>query len=146
MTVVPIRSEETALNVEERRSAWLDPRVITGVVQLAFSGCSILVAIGGLVVVIAGGLLGTYVLMQTRATSSEVSNQQLVSEVQKIGAKLDGVADDVKELTNSKAQQAAQITALEKAISQNDTDTKIVASKVGVVENKVAKLEAQVSK
>lgn len=130
----------------DRRSAWSDPRTITAVVQLLFSGCSIFVAVIGLAVVVLGGAVGSYVLMQTKDATSEVSNQQLVTEMQKISTKLDVVADDVKELSNAKTEQGAKIEALDKAISQNETQTSIVASKVSVAENKIAKLEAQVSK
>lgn len=133
--------------MEDRRgSEWTSPRAVTSIAQLLFSGCSILVGIAGLFVVVCGGLLGTYVVMQTRAASSEVSNQQLVGEVQKMSTKLDTVATDVKDLSNAKTAQAAKIEALDKALTQNETSIQIVASKVGVLENKVATLQAQVEK
>lgn len=138
---------EAGERVEDRRqSVGTSPRNFASSVQLAFSGCSVLIAIASFAVMLFGGVFGTYVVMQTRAATTEVSNQQLVNEVQKVSTKLDSVADDVKGLSNAKTEQAAKLEALEKSQTQNETQLQIVASKVGVVENKVATLTAQVDK
>jgi len=141
--------------VPDRRSDggenWFSPRIILTFFQLIVAIGALFVAVVGIFVVVFGGLIGTYVVMQTRTATSEVSNQTLVNEVQKVSAKLDAVGDDVKEIATVNTQQTGQIQGLDSKIQNLDksmedlkTEVGIVSSKLSVDENKIAKLEATV--
>lgn len=112
--------------VEERRSGWTDPRVILGGFQLLMSGCAVLVAIAGLAVVIFGGLLGAYVLNQTKTVTSEMSTGQLAVEIGKVNSGLEKLDGKVTTAMGTLSTQTGRIDALTREAEQaraSDRDT-----------------------
>jgi hypothetical protein len=131
--------------VEERRG-WSEPRVIMSIVGALFSGCSLLVAIAGLAVVVFGGLLTAYVVSQTKTATSEVSNQTIVNEMQKMNAKLDGVANDVKVLTNADTAKAGQLIAQDKINTEQQQSIGVLTLQIDGLEKSLAELNGRLSK
>ena len=70
--------------VETRRSEdrWSSPRTILAVAQL-------MLTLGSFAFVVMVSLVGTYVMMQTRDTTSEISNAQLAQQVGVLSGKMD---------------------------------------------------------
>lgn len=103
---------------------WTDPRIILAVIQL-------FVAVAGLAVVILGGLLGTYVVMQTRATTSEMSNAQLAQQLsalaadqRTLGVKMDRITDAVSASTAESAEIKNTLTTLRRDLDRETEDRK----------------------
>src|SRR5688500_13170773 len=90
LSAVPMVGAEEGLPVPDRRETeqpeqparWTDPRTILAIVQL-------FVAMAGLAVVVIGGLVGIYVVTETRATTSEMSTGQLSQQLNQLEAKVD---------------------------------------------------------
>lgn len=102
----------------DRRSAWSDPRAITAVVQLLFSGCSVLVAIAGLAVVVLGGLVGAYVLNQTKTATSEMTNAQVAVEIGKVNTSLEKLDGKVTTAMGTLSTVQGRIDALQRETEQ----------------------------
>lgn len=73
----------------ERRSGWTDPRVVVSLVAVFGQGCAILLSFVGLCVLIGGGLVGIYVVSQTKTATSEMSTGQLAVEIGKLNTNID---------------------------------------------------------
>lgn len=119
-TPVPDRRESE----REAAARWNDPRIILAVIQL-------FVAIAGLAVVVLGGLLGAYVLMQTRAATSEMSNAQLAQQLtalaadqRTLGVKMDRITDAVSASTAESAEIKNTLTTLRRDLDRETEDRK----------------------
>lgn len=117
--------------MDERRSAWADPRVIVSVVGLFIGVFQAFIAVCGLAVVIAGGLLGSFIFLRTQATTSQISNatlnDQLIEikgQVSSINGKLDANSNDLRVAVNENIRQDGKLEQLDKRVSSIEGDLK----------------------
>jgi len=127
-------------------SGWTDPRVIVATVQVFVALGNAFIAFLGLCVLIGGGLLGTYVVVQTRNATSEVNNQTLVGEVQKMRDTLNGVAGDIKELNRNSIAQEGKIEAQDKIAAKHEQDIGVLTLKIENIEKTFAEMKGRMSK
>jgi hypothetical protein len=110
-SIMPDRRES------EQPARWADPRIILGVIQL-------FVGVAGLAVVVFGGLIGIYVMMQTRSATSEMSNAQLSQQITLLGSKVDKMTDAVSASTAESAQLKSNVETLKRDLEREAEDRK----------------------
>lgn len=122
LVAVPTDYREGGAAVADRRESeqparWADPRIILAVIQL-------LVGMAGLAVVVFGGLIGIYVMIQTRSATSEMSNAQLAAQIAVVGTKVDKMTDVVSASTAESAQLKATVETLKRDLERETEDRK----------------------
>lgn len=96
---------------EERRESerWTSPRIILTVLQLFIGFAGLCVSILGFLMVVGGGLLGVYVVSQTKDATSEMSNAQLAQQIGQLSIKFDKLNDAVTMNTQTSTRETTEL-------------------------------------
>lgn len=144
--VAVLEQMNATMTGERKGGGWGDPRVIVSVVGVLFSGCSVLVSLVGIAIVVFGGLFGAYVVTQTKTVTSEMSNATLSVEIQKINSemrrsndeinsKLDGLGKDMT--TSGKLAIETQVK-----MESNARDTEQLRTEQKELREQLSRLDA----
>lgn len=114
-------------------NTWLDPRFLAQLLAILL----------GLV----GGLIGVYVVSQTRATKLEIAAQSLDAKASRIDAQVSQIAASVQQVANITSRLQAQVDAQQRELDDikrtSETQSQMMTAWVVATGNKISRLEAK---
>lgn len=117
------RDERRSESFDRRENQWTKPAVIIALAQLFLAAVSLLIMIGG-------GLLVAYVTSQKDSVSSEMTNAQVAAEIQKFSLKLDAIGNMVQQANDKNTTQESAISTLTRDVTEIKSNVADIAKTV----------------
>lgn len=126
-TLLPFAPTETddMESPDRRENQWTKPPVLIAMVGLFFQATSLFILVGG-------GLLATYLASRSRDVSVDMTNAQVVNEVQKLSMKLDSISNLVQQANSTNTTQEGTIGTLNRDVAEIKSN---LADLIKTVEN-----------